>query len=82
MTVKWLALVLVLGSACSAQAQQYGGPCEPERTINALANAVTRAPPLVHETPIRAGNGRRSTVCNAAVHDARTLEAVVDRAMA
>jgi hypothetical protein len=43
MNAKWLALALVLGGACSAQAQ---GPCEPERTINALANAVTRVAPL------------------------------------
>jgi len=44
MTTKSIALAAVL--ACSgAQAQTYG-PCEPERTIDALASAVLRVAPI------------------------------------
>lgn len=46
MTTKSIAFAVALGCACtSAQAQTYGA-CEPERTINALANAVLRVAPV------------------------------------
>lgn len=46
MTTKFIVLAAALTCACtSAQAQTYG-PCSPERTINALANAVLRVAPI------------------------------------
>jgi hypothetical protein len=46
MTIKSIALAVALAGACtSAQAQDYGS-CGPERTINALANAVLRVAPV------------------------------------
>ncbi|MFY9624355.1 MAG: hypothetical protein WAL02_05815 [Rhodoplanes sp.] len=46
MTIKSIALAAALACACtSAQAQTYG-PCGPERTIDALANAVLRVAPI------------------------------------
>ena len=46
MTTKSIALAAALACACtSAQAQTYG-PCGPERTIDALANAVLRVAPI------------------------------------
>jgi hypothetical protein len=46
MTIKTIALAAALVCACTgAQAQSYG-PCGPERTIDALANAVLRVAPI------------------------------------
>ncbi|MFZ1884601.1 MAG: hypothetical protein WAU53_13615 [Rhodoplanes sp.] len=46
MTTKSIALAAALACTCtSAQAQTYG-PCGPERTIDALANAVLRVAPI------------------------------------
>ncbi len=46
MTTKSIALAAALAFTCTgAQAQTYG-PCGPERTINALANAVLRVAPI------------------------------------
>jgi hypothetical protein len=46
MPLKSIAFAAAFACACtSAQAQAYG-PCAPERTIDALANAVLRVAPL------------------------------------